>query len=66
MSRLNKFEKIATPIVVVWGVGTFPAGFIIGWSEGGKQKNRNAPVYEIFPKLLWRTLCWPYYLPKYF
>ncbi|AEA06897.1 hypothetical protein LAU_0041 [Lausannevirus] len=42
------------------------AGAVIGWEEGQKRENLKKHWYTIVPGILFRTLCWPFYIRTYF
>ncbi|AMQ10676.1 hypothetical protein [Brazilian marseillevirus] len=68
MSRVNKIsklEKAAEPLLWAYFVPANGAGFVIGWQEGQDMNNLDKPWYVMIPKVMWRTICWPYYIREY-
>ncbi|BAU80073.1 hypothetical protein A9K97_gp278 [Tokyovirus A1] len=40
------------------------AGFIIGWTESQDKKNRNKRWYVALPKVMLKTIFWPFNVSK--
>ncbi|AVR52883.1 hypothetical protein MarSH_178 [Marseillevirus Shanghai 1] len=63
--KCQEQKKITEPFLVAWTLLGIPAGFVIGRGEGRNQKNRHVSWYVGVPKVVWRAICWPYYVREY-